>query len=290
MVIDNIDYFFIGHICSDIVPGGRALGGTCSYGVPTVNAFGYKSAVLTSAMRDDPLIGELSQHADVVSIPSEHSTTYKNVYFPEGRVQYLSDVAAPIGVDSLELVPEHWKSAPIVHIAPMADEVDPQIVHSFSDRFVVVTPQGWMRNRKTDNRVTFKRWFDPEIVRAVDLVVFSEEDIAEAPDLEQAFAKVARHLVITQGDLGGTYYHEGRRTTYEAHPIETKELTGAGDVFTVSLACAWRVLNGDMIAALNVAAILAAYSLTRVGFDSAPTPEEVRSAFEMVTSQANKGT
>ena len=118
----------------------------------------------------------------------------------------MRGVAAPISAADL---PPHFLGAPLVHLAPIAGEVDPQIAHSFKDATVLLTLQGWLRRWDADGRVHFKRWYDPDVLKSIDIVVFSEEDIVESPQMEQEFAGSVKHLFVTRAEKGGTYYHNG---------------------------------------------------------------------------------
>jgi sugar/nucleoside kinase (ribokinase family) len=130
--------------------------------------------------------------------------------------------------------------------------------------------------------VHFKRWHDSEAIKRLDVIVFSNEDIVEAPDMEADIAREARHLFVTQAEQGGIHYDHGQVKRYTTPQVEVVHPTGAGDVFATSLLCAWYRLK-DWDAAAQVAAHLAAVSVTRVGLDSAPTPEEVTAAFKEVS-------
>ncbi len=269
------DYLLIGHMTADVTPQGRALGGTVSYAARTVNAFGLQVGMLTSAAVGEPLIDLLEPYAEIVSLPGTATSTFENIYEPTGRVQYIRGVADRLtGVD----VPEAWRAAPLVHLAPLTDEVDPPIAHLFPDATVMLTLQGWLRKWDSDGRVRFKRWFDRDVLKSIDIVVFSEEDIAEAPELEAEFAGAVEHLIVTRAERGGSYYHWGDRTEYETPQVTLVHPTGAGDVFAASLLASLHALGGDMHAALQVAAKLGATSVTRLLLDSAPTPDEVREA------------
>jgi sugar/nucleoside kinase (ribokinase family) len=269
------DYLLIGHMTADVTPQGPALGGTVSYAARTVNAFGLRVGMLTSAAVGEPLLDLLQPYAEIVSLPGTATSTFENIYGPNGRVQYIRGVADRLtGV----AVPDTWKAAPLVHLAPLTDEVDPSIAHLFPDATVMLTLQGWLRKWDSDGRVRFKRWFDRDVLKSIDIVVFSEEDIAEAPDLEAEFAGAVEHLVVTRAEHGGSYYHRGERSEYETPQVTMVHPTGAGDVFAASLLSSLRMLGGNMPAALRVAAKLGANSVTRVLLDSAPTPEEVREA------------
>ncbi len=269
------DYLLIGHMTADLTPDGRLPGGTVAYATRTAAAFGLRVALLTSAAEGDPLLDSLTPYGEVVSIPAAQTTTYENIYLPTGRVQYVRGVAAPIGVAEL---PAHFLGAPLVHLAPIADEVDPQIAHQFKDSTVLLTLQGWLRRWDGDGRVHFKRWYDPDVLKSIDIVVFSEEDIVESPQMEREFAASVKHLFVTRAEKGGTYYHDGEAHDYTTPAVELVNPTGAGDVFAASLLASLPALDHDLMAAIRVAARLGATSVTRYLLDGAPTAEEVQAA------------
>jgi sugar/nucleoside kinase (ribokinase family) len=254
------------------------LGGTVSYAARVANAFGLRAALLTSAAQAEPLLEELNPYViEAVVLTGSATSTFENIYTPEGRIQYIRGVAASILSDH---IPESWLSTPLVHLAPLTDEVDPQIAHRFKDSTVMLTLQGWLRRWDSDGRVRFKPWFDPDVLRDIDIVVFSEEDIAEAPELEAQFAGAVEHLFVTRAERGGTYYHNGQPTSFSAPSVELVHPTGAGDVFASSLLCSYHRWNHNMAVAVRVAAALAAISVTRLGLDSAPTASEVQKALD----------
>jgi sugar/nucleoside kinase (ribokinase family) len=256
------------------------LGGTVSYAARVVKAFGLAVGVLTSAALDEPLLSELRPYTDELRLLAAASiSTFENIYTPNGRIQYLRAVASPITV---EHIPPDWLNAPLVHLAPLTDEVDPHIAHRFPDATVLLTLQGWLRRWDDDGRVHFKRWFDPAVLKDIDVVVFSEEDIVEAPELEQEFAGAVEHLFVTRAEKGGTYYHWGTPITYTTPQVEMIHPTGAGDIFAAGLLCALHQLR-SIERAIPVAAQLAALSVTRVGLESAPTTAEVQSALQQVS-------
>lgn len=270
------DYLLIGHITADLTPAGRQVGGTVSYAARAVRAFGLRVGVLTSAAPDEPLLREVEPWIDELKVLAADSTsTFENIYEPGGRIQYIRGVAAPLRAEDL---PREWLAAPLVHLAPLTGEVDSRIARHFPQATVMLTLQGWLRQWDASGRVVFKRWFDPDILRDIDIVVFSEEDIREAPELEREFAGAVEHLFVTRAERGGTYYHRGQPIPFSAPAVEQLHPTGAGDIFASTLLAGFSRLNGDMLAATRAAARLAAISVTRVGLDSAPTAAEVERA------------
>lgn len=270
-----IDYLLIGHLTADLTPGGRSAGGTVTYAARAAAAFGLRVGLLTSAAADEPLLDTLRPYAEIRSLPAAQTTTYENIYAPSGRLQYVRGVAAPIRPDDL---PADWLNAPLVHLAPIAGEVDPQMARRFTDQTVLLTLQGWLRQWGDDGRVHFRRWYDAEVLKSITIAVFSEEDIVEAPDMEPAFAATMAHLLITRAERGGTYYRNGVPTHYATPTVAAVNPTGAGDVFAASLLASLPALDYDFHKAIKVAARLGAICVTRDGIEGTPTPEEVRQA------------
>lgn len=269
------DYLLIGHFTADLWPDGRTLGGTVGYAARTAHAFGINVAALTSAANSEPLLDEMRLYAEVVSLPADATTTFENIYEPGGRKQYVRGVAAQINPSD---IPAAWLKAPLVHLAPIAGEGDTQIAHVFKDSMVLLTLQGWLRNIGADGLVSFKRWMDADTLRAIDIMVYSEEDIVQAPELEQAFIDNVEHLFITRAERGGTYYHNGEPFEYSTPQVELVQPTGAGDVFAAALLASLPQLDYNMLAAVRVAARLGATAVTRDGLEGAPTPQEVQQA------------
>lgn len=270
------DYLLIGHIAHDITPEGPRLGGTVSYGAHTAIAFGLRVAMLTSTRPGEPLLGDLPPGVEVISVPAEHTTTFENCYGPDGRTQYLHRRALTLTPDML---PPAWHQARLVHLAPIAYEVDPAFATAFGDRPICVTPQGFMRQREPDGLVTAVPWHAArQVLSRAALTVLSEEDIRHAPELEGAFAGMGSLVVVTRAERGGTLYRDGVPSHYPAVPVTQVNPTGAGDVFAVALHIALHQL-GDVDRAVALASYLGARSVTRAGFASAPIVEEVAEAW-----------
>lgn len=276
----KLDVLLIGHMTSDLVPGGRMLGGTVSYAAPTYAAFGHKVGILTSAAYNESLLKYLLPYGKLMVIPAENSLTYENIYSPEGRSQYVRATAETLEYGD---VPNAWTKAPYVHLGPLAAEVEPAtMARNFPDAMVMLTLQGLMRRWDDTGKVHFKRWFDEEAFKLIDIIVYSEEDIVQYPQLTDEIKKIAKHLVVTDGRKGGTYHHNGDSKPYSSIEVQPRDLTGAGDVFAASLLGVLSLVNNDVYRATKIAGRLAAYSVTRAGVDSAPTRAEIKRELEQL--------
>lgn len=269
----EIDVLLIGHMTADLVADGRILGGTVSYAAPTYAAFGHQVGILTSAAAAEPLLEHLQPHGDLVLLPSEHSLTYENVYSESGRRQVVRATACPLTVDDL---PDEWKTAPYVHLGPLAAEINPlEMARGLPNATIMLTLQGMLRRWDDDGLVKFRRWFDEEALSLIDIVVYSEEDVHQFPQLTDEIRRVCEHLVVTKGRHGGTYFHAGEHMPYDSIAVKPCDLTGAGDVFAASLLGSLPALGGDVTKAVRLAGKLAAHSVTRARLDSAPTAAEI---------------
>ncbi|MGJ3238899.1 MAG: PfkB family carbohydrate kinase [Anaerolineae bacterium] len=273
----DMRYLLVGTTTADLITGGRILGGTVSYAAPIVRHFGYQAHVLTSAHPHDPLLQGLHDIADMHVIASEHTTTFENIYTDSGRTQIIHHTAHKL---TPVMLPAEWRSAPLVHLAPLANDVEPLFAHQFEQATVLLTPQGYMRQWGVDGVVQFKRFLDNNMLSAIDILVLSKQDIYDAPELEQEFPKYTPHVIVTDGENGGTYYHNGERYHYDAVNVQQVDPTGAGDVFAASLLASLPLLQHNMIAAIKVAARLAAHSVTVKGTAIPFTPTFIQQVLD----------
>ena len=273
----SIDVLVAGHLTVDLAPGERMLGGTVSYAAPTYAALGHKVGILTSAAFDESLIGQLLPFGELVALPAHSSLTYENVYSESGRKQFVRSTAKHL---SAEYIPCGWIRAPLAHLGPLAVELDPlEMAQRFKDATIMLTLQGMMRRWGDDGLVKFRRWFDRDALRLIDIIVYSEEDIHEYPKLTDEIRQFGNHLVVTNGRAGGAYFRGAEAWEYDSINVEATDLTGAGDVFAACLLGLLPLVDFDFCRAVPIAGRLAAYSVTRSGVESAPTPSEIEREF-----------
>ena len=264
-------YVAIGHVCQDIVPEGKALGGTVTYSTLTARALGWTAAAVTRANPelDLPPLADV----DCVRLPDDHTTTFENIYSPSGRAQILHAAAGPIRPAD---VPARFRRADVVHLAPLANEVDPALAGAFDGPLLGVTPQGWLRQWDASGRVTPREWTDAEVILSrVHAVVLSVADVGGDQARIERWAASARLLVVTQGRDGCTVYLRGRPTRVPAPSVVEVEPTGAGDIFAAAFFIRLRE-SGDALAAAQFANCIASQSVTRHRLDGIPTPQEVK--------------
>lgn len=265
-----VDYLVIGHIAHDLTPQGPRLGGTAAYSALTARALGLRVGVVTSRGPETSL--DALKDIPVLSVESPRSTTFENIYTDHGRVQYLRAQASRIDYGS---VPEAWQRASIVHLGPIADEIDSLLPESFSPTLLGLTPQGWMRQSDAQGRVSAREWKDAEpALKTADAAVISREDVGEDDERIEHMAQQTRVLAVTEGAAGSVLYWHGDRRRFRAHEVPEVDATGAGDVFAAAFFI--RLLKTrDPWESARFATLLASRSVARAGLDGIPTPREV---------------
>src|SRR5688572_14672312 len=150
---EPVDYLVIGHVAHDLTPDGPRLGGTAAYSALTAQALGIRVGIVTASGPETSLapLGNIP----VISLKSPQSTTFENIYTKSGRIQYLRGQATRIDFNH---VPEVWRQASIIHLGPIANEVDAILPADFSPTLLGLTPQGWMRQWDSECRVSRGEW------------------------------------------------------------------------------------------------------------------------------------
>lgn len=270
ITLEPVDYLVIGHVAHDLTPEGPRLGGTAAYSALTAKALGLRVGILTASGPETSLapLGDIP----VISLLSPNSTTFENIYTDHGRVQYLRAQATRL---DLSRVPEVWRRTPIIHLGPIANEVDALLPEGFSPTLLGLTPQGWMRRWDSESRVYRGEWnnADAALARA-DAVVISREDVNDDDEIIEYMAHQTRILVVTESAAGAVLYWHGDRRRFRAPKITEVDPTGAGDVFAAAFFI--RLLKTrDPWEATRFATLLATCSVSRVGLDGIASPREV---------------
>jgi len=270
VTFEPVDYLVIGHVARDLTPNGSQLGGTVAYSALTALALGLQVGIVTAAGSDISL--EPLKDIPLVSIESNSSTTFENIYKDDGRIQYLRAQAQPL---SFEHIPDVWRNALIVHLAPIANEIEVDLTKSFSDVFLGLTPQGWMRQWDSDGLVSSCEWKDSALaLSAANAIVISREDVKGDDELIEHMAGQTRILVVTEGADGAVLYWNGDRRRFRAPTVDAVDATGAGDIFAASFfECLYR--TRDPWEATRFATLVASHSVTRAGLDGIPTSREI---------------
>ncbi len=266
-----VDYLIIGHAAADVTPDGLRLGGTVSYAGLTARALGLRVGIVTSVAEDVPL-DEMDNDITIFNIPTAHSTTFENIKTENGRKQILRHRATPL---TLNHIPKVWRSAPIIHLAPIADEVESSMAEKLSGSLLGVTPQGWMRGWDETGQVFAKPWENSgQILSHAGVVILSVEDVNRNLELVEDMSHRARILCLTEGEAGSVLHWNGDRRRFRPLEMQEVDATGAGDIYAAAFLV--RLYHTrDPWEAARFATQLAARSVTRTGLKGIPTLREI---------------
>ena len=266
------DYVVVGHVTRDLdAQGGWRAGGTATYAALTAARLGVRVGVLTAAVPGT--IGLEGQDGIEVSLcSSPESTTFENFYLDGHREQYVRAVATPLVPEQL---PAAWRQAPVVHLGPIAQEVDIRFLEAFDEALVGVTPQGWLRAWDADGRVRAV-WFAHEerLLQRADAIILSLEDLGGDRGWLERLASVAPLLVETRGREGAVIFQRGLATHVPAFWAQEVDPTGAGDVFAAAFLLRYRECR-DPVDAARFANCVASFVVEAPGATNLPTRPQV---------------
>ncbi len=279
------DLLAIGHIARDVHEDGSfSLGGTVSFASLTAARLGATAAIVTRA--NAQLVSELPHllsGIDLAVQTSAETTTFDNRYHEGFRTQYLLARANSLCADD---VPSAWHTAPIVLLAPLAQEIGPDILALFPRRpgtIIAATPQGWLRRWDADGRVWPTPWTQAEqMLPSLDVLILSHDDLlpfangnrAEANAILTHWSQFVPLLVATDGRLGATLFRGGLPQRFPAYAATEVDPTGAGDVFAAAF-LVHLSRHANPPAAISFANAAASLSIEHAGLSGIPTLEQV---------------
>jgi len=278
--IEPVDYLLIGHITQDITSKGSKPGGTATYSALTAKALGLKVGVITSNAPGLILPEEYSG-IQVLCQPAQQNTTFENIYTKDGRIQFLHCAALKL---DFSMVPDCWKNAPIVHLGPVANEVDPVLAGCFPHSLVGLTLQGWMRAADESGRIHYTP--HPAVktmLQTAAAAVISIEDLENDEKRIDKMVSTAAILAVTDGSFGARVYWNGDQRRFHPPAVSEVDPTGAGDIFAAVFFYSLYKTR-DPWEAARFATRLAAYSVTRPGLQGIPTPSEIESCMVEILS------
>lgn len=269
--LEAVDYLVIGHLTRDLTSSGPRLGGTVAYAALTARALGLRVGVVTAWGAELPL-GPL-RHIPIVSYPAEVSTTFENRYQDGRRQQIIHSVAPNL---DYYMIPEPWRQAAIVHLGPVAQEVEPGLVRRFPTALIGLTPQGWLRRWDKEGHVRPDEWPEaPFVLEQAGAAVISSEDVGNDENRIEEMAVSCRILAVTEAHQGARLYWNGDVRRFRAPQVEEVDATGAGDIFAAAFFTRLYTTR-DPWEAARFATQVAAISVTRPGLEGIPTPEEIQ--------------
>jgi sugar/nucleoside kinase (ribokinase family) len=265
------DYLVIGHVTKDLFDGSFKIGGTATYSALTAHRLGRRVGIVTSKGADIDL-GRLPADIFISAYLSEASTIFENLYRDGHRQQHIWSQASLLTGSH---IPPEWSNSPIVHLGPVAQEVDQSLASRFPNALLGVTPQGWMRRWDHTGRVYPEIWKpSDDLLKRADAVILSREDVGGDMALVRDYASQTRLLVLTAGWRGATVYYCDEVRPFPAPTMQEQDPTGAGDIFATVFLVILHQTSDPWLAA-QFANCVASRSVERSGWDSIPTADEI---------------
>src|SRR4051794_16439900 len=268
----NPDYLMLGHFTCDVLPDGTTTpGGTSLYAALTAHRLGRNEGVVSAPAE---LPTGWPNTIQIVFHASPAPPTFENRYTSEGREQTLHTASQPI---TLEVIPEAWRTAPLIHLGPVLGETPEQLMDAFPSALLGVTPQGWMRtwNEPLPSPVLYRPWQPtPRVLERIDALVLSIEDVRGDEALVTGYARHCALVALTRGAQGSTLFLRGVPHHIPAFPAIERDPTGAGDVFAAALLVHLRETS-DPLGAARFASYVAALSVEGAGISRIPARSEI---------------
>jgi 1D-myo-inositol 3-kinase len=271
------DFVAIGHVTLDhfgdeVRPGGAAL-----YAAVTAHRLGKSAAILTSHGADFPL-DDIPPAIEVVTLEAPATTVFEHQDTDGERAMRVTATASPLAAADL---PEDWRDAPVILLAPVIQEVDPNLAASFGDGGVSVAAQGWLRALNDEGDVEPVAWESPnDVLNLLQAVFLSAEDVRGQEEQLTEWVQRVPLAVVTAGASGALLYVNGDRFEVKPRPArEEVDETGAGDVFATAFLIYYH-RDGDPWAAAEAAACAASLSVEGEGWSTVPDTATLEAALK----------
>jgi sugar/nucleoside kinase (ribokinase family) len=265
------DYLIVGHITQDKHEAGYRLGGSVVYSGVLAHRMGLNVAVYTSGAAHLTL--DFLDGMQIIDQPSPVTTKFINSYTPSGRTQQLIERAEELDCSQ---IPDNWKQAEIIHLAPVAREVPITAQQEFPAGFLAYSLQGWLRDWNEEGVI-----FPSSLPEGSELIGENAIGLLSIEDLgydRSGLEELQRHfptLVMTLGFRGVEIMKNGSSTIIPTPSTTEIDPTGAGDIFAAALVILWKIKGMGLAQSAQAASKLAAASVKKSGLASIPESWEI---------------
>lgn len=226
-----IQYCSVGHVAVDLIDAKQHSGGSVLFGSALASALDMSCGVVTASNVHFPFSNFSFIEWSIQFSP--HTTTYQHTYENEQRTSKLIHKSEVISASS---VSKALRNSQVVMLAPILDEIQPDLISIFSTEWIGLTPQGWFRRFDKDGSMSVATSFFSKLPKKIKLIVVSSEDLAPDSNDWEWIKESAEVAVCTMGKEGYVLFHSGVEKKYA--PIEVmkeKNPTGCGDIFATAL-------------------------------------------------------
>jgi len=294
----TIGHFTIDHvILPNRIISKPSLGGPATYVSIAASNLGKNASVISKVGDDfcDRFISWLNSNRVDLSglkhIEGALTTRFILRYQEEKRIIQLKNLAPPIHSDD---IPNSLTSK-IIHIAPVADEINKEVIQKLRRRsvFLSLDPQGFLRRIDADGKVNLKSWTDPIVLKNINLYKSSINEIRALTSMNNLHSAIERVyewgpeiVIVTKGRKGSILFYDD--SFYEVPSCNTEVLldpTGAGDSY-IGAFLAEYIEKKDPLWCACVGSAAASVVLERIGSRAFEKKEVHRRATEIFETYA----
>lgn len=273
----------VGSITEDIIihpskDKKRFIGGVPIYAASTAKALGEKIGIVSKVgtdfhIKNLSIINSFEQDLNGFAISGNTSTRFENKYTASGkRTQRILSTSEKI---TFKDIPQIYYSVPCIHLGPVFDEINPELITEVRNSFgfVSLDGQGFTRSSDSKNqKVILEPWLDyEEHLPKLDVLKVDDielKGITGVPRLKSAIELALETgiplLVITMAHKGAIIYDNKRRMEIPAVPTKVVDETGAGDTFITAFLLEYLKSKDSYFSAL-MAATAASFKIATSG-------------------------
>lgn len=254
------------------------LGGACAYTSIAARRLGSRVAAISAVGDDFPkaytwwLQQEGIDISRVTSVPNSKTTRFELKYSEDLSVRTLTLKNRGPAIE-YEGQPEGSK-ATIVHLAPIAGEIEPALAENLKKQadFVSLDSQGLLRHFDNEGRMSLGKPFDEKILSMIDICKSSVDEIAVltgqselARSLRSIHDYGVKIVLVTNGPKGALLSSEGMVTEIPAIiPDKIADPTGAGDAFVGGFLSEY-VIGSNLLRCACVGSAAASFVVESIG-------------------------
>ena len=257
----------VGYFGDEVRAGGAAL-----YAAVTAQRLGLSAGILTSHAADFPL-EVIPPQIEVVTLEAGETTAFEHRTSGGRRALRVRGAARPLSAADL---PEDWRDAPLVLLAPVLQEVDPALPPASSTRRSPWRRRAGCAPSAPRAPSTSARWASPEpLLDRVQALFVSMHDVEGHESQVAEWVQRVPLAVVTAGAAGALLYVNGERFEVRARRTREVDPTGAGDVFAATFLIHYD-RDGDAWEAAEAAACAASLSVEGEGWSAVPDADGLR--------------
>ncbi len=277
-----LDLIVLGSITEDLIitpkEEKRFIGGVPVYAAATAQVLKATLGIVSKVgvdfhLRNLDVLNSFNADLNGFKIDGQTSMKFENKYSAKGkRTQKLLSTSEKISFDD---IPESYIHTSCIHLGPVFNEIDTDLLLKVRDHFKLVSldGQGFTRSvEKGSKKIVLKPWLDySEYLPLIDVLKVDDTElmgITATTNLDDAINLALKtklkFLVITRAHNGAIIFHNEQRYDIPAVPTTIIDETGAGDTFITAFLLEYLRTEDCYYSAL-IAACTASYKIAHLG-------------------------